>query len=99
MVHLLSSFDINSILIAGIFGGFFHPLFHAFSINPKGTPLSRGDVPAAPKALPPAAQLPNMPSQSVRGRRAGRRRHGNGTMLTGPRGLQSTQAGKTILGA
>jgi len=68
--------------------------------NPKGNPVSRGDVPALPKALPPTAQLPNVPFLSAgagAGRRRGRR--GNGTILTGSRGLQSGTAGNTILGA
>jgi len=67
------------------------------SINKQGNPLSRGDVPPPPKALPPTAQLPNVPfSSGGAGRRRGRR--GNGTILTGPRGLNSQSAGKSMLG-
>jgi len=108
-MDLLSTFDLSSILIAGVFGGFFgqqakrafggfKSLFRPFSINPKGNPISRGEVPIPPAALPPAAQLPVSPFQTTQGRR-GRRRRGNGTILTGPRGLQSDTAGNTFLGA
>lgn len=73
-----------------------------FSINPPGTPLSRGDIPAIPKPLPAAPQTPGSgetPTQ-VASRKLKRRR-GTKTVLTGPRGLATSpgvSSGKKLFG-
>lgn len=74
-------------------------ILRPLSINPPGTPVSRGEVPGPKKAEVPVAAPGEVPKfASITG--AKRRRRATSTIATGPRGLKAplASAGKKLFG-